>query len=93
MHFELDLYSRIYVQKLFIFENEVKHIFQLNQNKLINQIIKPTKIVCDWRESNPRPLVHKTSALPIELQSLRLKIYNYVIAKNDDEYLCLADYE
>ena len=39
---------------------------------------------CAWRESNPRPLVHKTSALPIELQSLRLKIYNNGFAKNDD---------
>ena len=25
---------------------------------------------CSRRESNPRPLVHKTSALPIELQEL-----------------------
>ena len=42
------------------------------------------KRACDWRESNPRPLVHKTSALPIELQSLRLKIYNNGFAKNDE---------
>ena len=28
------------------------------------------KEVCGWRESNPRPLVHKTSALPIELREL-----------------------
>ena len=46
----------------------------------INQNVRWQKIVCDWRESNPRPLVHKTSALPIELQSLRLAfITNYKI--------------
>ena len=39
------------------------------------------KGVCAWRESNPRPLVHKTSALPIELQVLIEKASGYCLLK------------
>ena len=34
---------------------------------------------CSKRESNPRPLVHKTSALPIELQELHTNLDLFVI--------------
>ena len=41
--------------------------------------VKLKKRVCGWRESNPRPLVHKTSALPIELQELRYVPTTYTV--------------
>ena len=44
-------------------------------------VMSEYKKVCSRRESNPRPLVHKTSALPIELRELAqilcYKIYFY----------------
>ena len=43
-------------------------------------VLQAGKKDCSRRESNPRPLVHKTSALPIELQELgtNLSPLNYL---------------